>query len=168
MYKESSFLSFHLFLKTNIIRESFGEFSDQFVDMDDDIVYARSNSSLWLQHPSYELVKSFRVRSFWSSVWPFDLSVHDCKLKTSTRFSKRILEWRHTIPATKKHLLILSSSQWNYLILQGNQILLYYIIAYNVQPSDQISVLSSISAWLGQSQSSGARNGAEQCSDVHS
>jgi len=111
MYKESSFLSFHLFLKTNIIRESFGEFSDQFVDMDDDIVYARSNSSLWLQHPSYELVKSFRVRSFWSSVWPFDLSVHDCKLKTSTRFSKRILEWRHTIPATKKHLLILSSSQ---------------------------------------------------------
>lgn len=43
-----------------------------------------------------------------------------------------------------------------------------YIIAYNVQPRDHISVLSSISAWLGQSQSSGARKGAEQCSDVHS
>lgn len=43
-----------------------------------------------------------------------------------------------------------------------------YIIAYNVQPNDQISVLSSISAWLGQSHNSGARKGAEQCSDAHS
>lgn len=70
--------------------------------MDDDIVYARSNRSLWLQHPTYELVKSFRIRSLWSSVWPLDLSIHDCELKTSTRFSKSILEWRHTVPATKK------------------------------------------------------------------
>lgn len=43
-----------------------------------------------------------------------------------------------------------------------------HIIAYNVHPSDQMSVLSSISAWLGQSHSSGARKGAEQCSDAHS
>ena len=43
-----------------------------------------------------------------------------------------------------------------------------HIIAYNVHPNDQMSVLSSISAWLGQSHSSGARKGAEQCSDAHS
>jgi hypothetical protein len=43
-----------------------------------------------------------------------------------------------------------------------------HIIAYNVHPSDQTSVLSSISAWLGQSHSSGDRKGAEQCSDAHS
>lgn len=43
-----------------------------------------------------------------------------------------------------------------------------YIIAYKVQPNDQISVLSSISDWLGQSQSSGARYGAETCSAAHS
>lgn len=99
MYKESSFLSFHLFLKATTIRESFCELSDQFVDVDDDIVNTRSNRSLWLQHPSYELVESFRVRSLWSSVWPFDLSVNDCELKTSSGFSKRIFEWRHTVPA---------------------------------------------------------------------
>jgi len=43
-----------------------------------------------------------------------------------------------------------------------------YIIAYSVHPSDQISVLSSMSAWLGQSHNSGALKGAEQCSDAHS
>ena len=43
-----------------------------------------------------------------------------------------------------------------------------HIIAYSVHPSDQTSVLSSISAWLGQSHSSGARKGAEQCSAAHS
>lgn len=37
-----------------------------------------------------------------------------------------------------------------------------------MHPSDQMSVLSSISVWLGQSHSSGARKGAEQCSDAHS
>ena len=43
-----------------------------------------------------------------------------------------------------------------------------HIIAYNVHPSDQTSVLSSILAWLGQSHNSGARKGAEQCSAAHS
>lgn len=43
-----------------------------------------------------------------------------------------------------------------------------HIIAYKVHPRDQISVLSSISAWLGQSHNSGARKGAEQCSAAHS
>lgn len=43
-----------------------------------------------------------------------------------------------------------------------------YIIANKVQPNDQISVLSSMSAWLGQSHNSGARYGAEQCSEAHS
>lgn len=41
-------------------------------------------------------------------------------------------------------------------------------MAYNVHPRDQISVLSSMSAWLGQSHNSGALKGAEQCSDAHS
>ncbi|GER34128.1 exocyst subunit exo70 family protein A1, partial [Striga asiatica] len=43
-----------------------------------------------------------------------------------------------------------------------------YMIAYKVQPSDQMSVLSSMSAWLGQSHNSGALKGAEQCSEAHS
>lgn len=43
-----------------------------------------------------------------------------------------------------------------------------HIIAYKVHPRDQMSVLSSMSAWLGQSHNSGARKGAEQCSDAHS
>lgn len=99
--KKRPFFFFHLFFFLKP-QESFSEFSDQFVDVDDDIVNARSHRSLWLQHPSHELVKSFRVRSLWSSVWPFDLSVHDCELKTSTGFSKRIFEWRHSVPATRR------------------------------------------------------------------
>lgn len=43
-----------------------------------------------------------------------------------------------------------------------------YIIAKRVHPSAQTSVRSSISHWLGQSQSSGALYGAEQCSAAHS
>lgn len=43
-----------------------------------------------------------------------------------------------------------------------------HIIAYKVHPRDQMSVLSSMSAWLGQSHNSGARKGAEQCSAAHS
>ena len=43
-----------------------------------------------------------------------------------------------------------------------------HIIAYKVHPRDQISVLSSTSAWLGQSHNSGARKGAEECSAAHS
>lgn len=81
-------------------QESFGEFCDQFVDVNDDIVNARSNRRLWLEHPSHKLVKRFRIRrTLWSSVWPFYLSVHDCELKTSTGFSKCIFERRHSVPA---------------------------------------------------------------------
>lgn len=43
-----------------------------------------------------------------------------------------------------------------------------HIMANRVHPRDQISVLSSILALLGQSHNSGDRNGAEQCSAAHS
>lgn len=50
----------------------------------------------------------------------------------------------------------------------SEQIIGAHIIAYRVHPNDQMSVLSSTSAWLAQSHNSGARKGAEQCSDAHS
>lgn len=79
--------------------------------------------------------------------------------------SKLEVYWPYILKRIMKQIMLqdMPGKKWNLIVLVGS-----YIIAYKVHPSDQISVLSSISAWLGQSHSSGARKGAEQCSDAHS
>lgn len=50
------------------------ELCDQFINMDNDIIYMRPHSSLRLKHPCHKLMKSFWVWRLRSS-WPFDLSI---------------------------------------------------------------------------------------------
>lgn len=86
-------------------RNSRREFCNQLVYMGYDIVDPRPDSSLGLKHPGNKLMKSFWVWRLRSS-WPFDLSIYNGQLQTSTRFSKCIFKWRYSIPAKFSQVMI--------------------------------------------------------------